>query len=79
MVEKGLSTSVTMSGIEIAGKTGTAQNETGQDHSWFMGFAYKTDHPEEEIAFAVVVENGGNGSKALQVTKEFLKTFKNLD
>lgn len=79
VVDRGTATRLAMSGIEIAGKTGTAQNETGQDHSWFMGFAYKTDNPDEEIAFAVIVENGGNGSKALEVTKEFLKTFKNLD
>jgi len=45
-------------GIEVCGKTGTAQNR-GQDHSAFMGFA-PMDKPR--IAVAVYVENGGYGT-----------------
>lgn len=46
-------------GIEVAGKTGTAQNPHGKDHSAFMGFA-PYDNPR--IAVAVYVENGGFGA-----------------
>ena len=45
-------------GIEVCGKTGTAQNH-GRDHSIFMGFAPK-DNPK--IAVSVYVENGGFGA-----------------
>lgn len=45
--------------IEVAGKTGTAQNPHGQDHGWFISFA-PVDDPQ--IAIAVLVENGGYGS-----------------
>ena len=45
-------------GIEVCGKTGTAQNR-GKDHSAFLGFAPK-DNPQ--IAIAVYVENGGWGA-----------------
>ncbi len=45
-------------GIEVCGKTGTAQNR-GKDHSIFMGFAPKDD---PQIAIAVYVENGGFGA-----------------
>ncbi|MGN0036402.1 MAG: penicillin-binding protein 2 [Bacteroidaceae bacterium] len=45
-------------GIEVCGKTGTAQNR-GHDHSVFMGFA-PMDKPK--IAVAVYVENGGFGA-----------------
>ena len=45
--------------IEVAGKTGTAQNPHGQDHGWFISFA-PFDNPR--IAVAVLVENGGFGS-----------------
>lgn len=45
-------------GIEVAGKTGTAQNPHGLDHAWFVGFA-PYDHPR--IAIAVLVENVGFG------------------
>ena len=45
-------------GIEVCGKTGTAQNR-GHDHSVFMGFAPMN---EPKIAIAVYVENGGWGA-----------------
>ena len=45
-------------GIEVCGKTGTAQNR-GKDHSIFMGFAPMDD---PQIAVAVYVENGGFGA-----------------
>ena len=46
--------------IVICGKTGTAQNPHGEDHSIFIAFAPKED---PKIALAVYVENGGWGSK----------------
>lgn len=46
-------------GIEVCGKTGTAQNPHGKDHSAFMGFA---PYHEPKIAVAVYVENGGWGA-----------------
>jgi len=45
-------------GIEICGKTGTAQNPHGEDHSIFIAFAPK-ENPK--IAIAVYVENAGFG------------------
>lgn len=45
-------------GIQAAGKTGTAQNPHGKDHSWFVGFA-PVENPR--IAVAVLVENVGYG------------------
>jgi penicillin-binding protein 2 len=48
--------------IAIAGKTGTAQAGKGQaDHAWFAGYA-PADNPR--IAFAVVLEHAGSGSKS---------------
>lgn len=46
-------------GLEICGKTGTAENPHGKDHSIFYGFAPK-DNPT--IAIAVYVENAGFGA-----------------
>ncbi len=46
-------------GIEICGKTGTAQNPHGKDHSLFISFAPR-ENPK--IAVAVIVENAGFGS-----------------
>ncbi len=44
--------------IVICGKTGTAQNPHGKDHSVFIAFAPKDD---PKIAIAVYVENAGYG------------------
>ena len=46
-------------GLEVCGKTGTAQNPHGRDHSVFMGFAPMND---PKIAICVFVENGGFGA-----------------
>ncbi len=45
--------------VEVAGKTGTAQNPHGKNHGWFVAYA-PYDNPE--IAIAVLVENAGFGS-----------------
>lgn len=46
--------------VEVAGKTGTAQWSTVKNtHAWFIGFA-PYDNPE--VAFAILLEEGGEGS-----------------
>jgi len=46
-------------GLDVCGKTGTAQNPHGKDHSVFMGFA-PMHNPQ--IAICVYVENAGFGA-----------------
>ena len=58
-VESGTCRSAYTSQYITCGKTGTAQNPHGPDHSVFMGFAPR-DNPK--IAIAVYVENGGWGA-----------------
>lgn len=60
-VQHGSGSGADVPGLQVAGKTGTAQNPHGADHSWFIGFAPATD---ARVAFAVLVENGGFGSTA---------------
>ena len=57
----GTATNIRLPDIAIAGKTGTAQNPHGKEHSIFVGFA-PYDNPK--IAIAVIVENAGFGSTA---------------
>ncbi len=60
-------------GIDMAGKTGTAQNPHGEPHAWFMGFA-PYNHPE--VAIAVVLENAGSGGgHAAPVARKFLEMY----
>jgi len=51
--------SAAIPGIVVCGKTGTAQNPHGDDHSVFIAFAPKDD---PKIAIAVYVENAGFGA-----------------
>ncbi|MDO8506258.1 MAG: penicillin-binding transpeptidase domain-containing protein, partial [Candidatus Limnocylindria bacterium] len=47
-----------ISGVHVAGKTGTAENPAGPPHGWFVGFA-----PAEApvVAVAVIIENSAQG------------------
>lgn len=58
-VQAGTATAAALPGIEICGKTGTAQNPHGEDHSIFMAFAPRVN---PKIAIAVYVENAGFGA-----------------
>lgn len=51
---------VRMTEVAIAGKTGTAEANGGQDHAWFAGYV-PAGRPR--YAFVVVLERGGSGGK----------------
>ncbi len=48
-------------GLDVRGKTGTAQNSGGDDHAWFIAYASRPQEPPQ-VAVAVLVENGGHGA-----------------
>lgn len=60
--------------VAIAGKTGTAEvGGNRPDHAWFAGYA-PADHPR--VAFAVVIEHGGSGSKvAGPIARDYVKAL----
>lgn len=60
-------------GMRVGGKTGTAQNPHGEDHSWFVSFA-PADDPQ--IVVAVLVEHGGSGGAvAAPIAREIMKAY----
>jgi penicillin-binding protein 2 len=66
-------------GIDVAGKTGTAQtvansrSDKGQDHAWFAGFAPLRD---PEVVVVVLVERGGHGgTEAAPIARQILNTI----
>ena len=59
VVESGTAATSKIEGIEFCGKTGTAQNPHGKDHSVFVAFAPRQN---PKIAISVLVENAGFGA-----------------
>jgi penicillin-binding protein 2 len=59
--------------LQVAGKTGTAQNPHGDHHSWYTAYA-PADHPQ--IALAIIVENAGHGGDvSAPIAKAFLSEY----
>jgi cell division protein FtsI/penicillin-binding protein 2/cell division protein FtsW (lipid II flippase) len=66
--------------VAVAGKTGTAQLDTGLPHSWFAGFAPYDGEAADRIAFAVVVEHGGYGSQfAAPIARQIIESAQKLN
>lgn len=73
VVESGSATAAQIPGVEVAGKTGTAEVPPDAPHSWFIAFA-PADDPQ--IAVAVLVENGGDGEKqALPIARQIIASY----
>lgn len=70
-VSGGTGRAAAISGVKVAGKTGSAENPHGEAHAWFIGFA-PADRPQ--VAVAVIIENGGaGGAAAAPVAREIIK------
>ncbi|GAA1780985.1 MULTISPECIES: penicillin-binding protein 2 [Streptomonospora] len=65
-----------ISGIHVAGKTGTAETASGPTHNWFISFAPAED---PQVAIAVVVEHGGasGGTLAAPIAQDMMEAVIN--
>jgi penicillin-binding protein A len=72
VVENGSGRSARIDGVDVAGKTGTAETPEAPDHNWFIGFA-PADDPT--IAVAVFVRNGGGtgGGVAAPIARDVIQ------
>lgn len=75
-VNSGTATALSGAGYTVAGKTGSAEYETGGatgTHSWFVGFS-NVDDPD--IVVAVIAEDGGTGSQtAVPIAKAIFDAY----
>lgn len=80
VVSKGTGKNASIKNVRVAGKTGTAENPSGKDHAWFIGFAPAED---PKVAIAVLLEEEGStgGSTAAPIARnimlEALRTLNN--
>lgn len=71
VVRRGTGTNASIRNVSVAGKTGTAENETDKTHAWFVGFA-PVENPK--LAVAVMLENSGStgGSAAAPIARDII-------
>jgi peptidoglycan glycosyltransferase len=75
VVANGTGRKAKIPGIQVAGKTGTAQTDPeNNDNSWFVGFA-PADHPK--IAVAVFIKHGGRtgGDISAPIAKQVMQAY----
>jgi peptidoglycan glycosyltransferase len=75
VVAEGSGRAARIAGVQVAGKTGTAQvSPDVADHTWFMGFA-PADDPQ--IAVAVFVANGGGtgGERSAPIARQVIQAY----
>ena len=74
-VEEGTGTSARISGVNVGGKTGTAETGiAGLNTTWFISYAGKT-RPEVAIAVVVEQQNSTGGQTAAPVAREVLQAL----
>jgi cell division protein FtsI/penicillin-binding protein 2 len=77
VVEGGTASASAIKGVQLAGKTGTAQsgkfvNGVELDHAWFVGFAPAND---PKIVVAVMIEFGGHGTRSAAIASKIISAY----
>jgi peptidoglycan glycosyltransferase len=76
VVQHGTGTKAQIPGIQVAGKTGTAETEFGArvNDVWFIGFA-PADHPRIAVAVTVKAVTGFGGDFAAPIARDIMKAL----
>jgi peptidoglycan glycosyltransferase len=72
VVREGTGTAAALSGIQVAGKTGTAERGDGTNQVWFIGLA-PVNNPKIAIAVTVERSTGQGGTVAAPIAKQVLQ------
>lgn len=71
VVNRGTGARVRLGYTQVAGKTGTAENPHGEDHSWFIGYA---PAGQPRIAVAAIIENAPHGM-AVPIVRQVIDAY----
>ena len=69
VVEKGTARGLKIDGVEIAAKTGTAENHSGDAHGWLVAFA---PAKKPQVVVSVLLENSGGSIPCQSIAKELI-------
>ncbi len=76
VVKEGTAQALSWNSYSVAGKTGSAEYDTGEyrgTHSWFVGYSNVED---PDIALAVIAEDGGTGSEtAVPIAQQIFDAY----
>lgn len=74
VVANGTGTRARINGFTVAGKTGTAENESDKDHSWFVGYA-PVENPQIAVAVILESDGGSGGDTAAPVAGNVMRKY----
>jgi penicillin-binding protein A len=73
VVEEGTGTAAALEGIDVAGKTGTAEVDNAtSNQAWFIGFA-PVENPKLAVAVTIERTQGQGGTEAAPIAKQILQ------
>ena len=80
-VKSGTGTNASLYGIQVAGKTGTAENEVtvinnNGEHTWFVGFA-PADDPEIAVVVMMEYSGGTGGGNCAPIARNIMQKYLN--
>ena len=78
-VKSGTGTNASIRGIDVAGKTGTAENEmtvtqNNKEHTWFVGFAPAYD-PEIVVVVMMEYSGGSGGGNCAPIARNIMQKY----
>jgi len=74
VVQEGTGTAAALQGIQVAGKTGTAEIANGVNQAWFIAFA-PVQSPRVAIAVTIERTSGEGGTVAAPIAKQVLQVL----
>jgi peptidoglycan glycosyltransferase len=75
VVQSGTGVAAQIPGIQVAGKTGTAETgRTGENDTWFIAFA-PAENPQVAVAVALSNQSGTGGATAAPIAKEIIEAL----
>jgi penicillin-binding protein A len=75
VVEGGTGVAAQIPGVQVAGKTGTAETgRTGENDTWFIAFA-PAGNPKVAVAVALSNQSGTGGATAAPIAKEIMEAL----